>query len=139
MFILEAFAWRAHSSTKRLVELITKGAVGEVKVIDATFGLNLYGQPNNIRMINALSGGSIMDVGCYPVSMAQLVVGAAIGRNVFEPIEIHASGHVGQTGVDEWAADGRFRLVIENNDPKMALARATNLSIATRWMYWAHA
>jgi aryl-alcohol dehydrogenase-like predicted oxidoreductase len=45
---------------------------------------------------NALSGGGIMDVGCYPVSMARLIAGN-------EPVQVTGAGHLGQTGVDEWA------------------------------------
>jgi predicted dehydrogenase len=104
VFMLEAFAWRAHPSTLRLVELIKQGVIGEVRVIEASFGFNLHGQPGNIRMVNALSGGSIMDVGCYPISFAQLVAGTVLGQAFTEPTEVHAAGHVGRSGVDEWAA-----------------------------------
>jgi len=103
VFMFEAFAWRTHPSTHRLVELIKKDAIGEIKLIEASFGFSLHGQPENIRMVNALSGGSIMDVGCYPVSMAQLIAGTTLGREFSEPNDVHAFGRVGAGGVDEWA------------------------------------
>lgn len=55
-------------------------------------------------MLNALSGGSIMDVGCYPVSMAQLIAGTMLGGEFAEPIDVQAVGRVGAGDVDEWAA-----------------------------------
>ena len=45
-----------------------------------------------------------MDVGCYPLSLVRLVAGAANGTDVEEPIAMHAIGHVGDTGIDEWSA-----------------------------------
>jgi len=44
-----------------------------------------------------------MDVGCYCVSMARLVAGAATGAPFTEPDEIKALAQIGQTGVDELA------------------------------------
>src|SRR5699024_12402718 len=45
----------------------------------------------------------ILDVGCYPMSFARFVAGAAQGRPVVEPTTIAGSGTLGATGVDEWA------------------------------------
>ena len=46
------------------------------------------------RLEPALDGGSIWDVGCYPISYARFIVGA-------EPIEVFGCQVPGQTGVDE--------------------------------------
>ena len=104
VFMVEAFAWRSHPCATRLVELIREGRIGQVRVIDAEFGFNLHGNPDNSRMTNPLSGGGVMDVGCYPLSLVRLVAGAANGTDVEEPIAMHAIGHVGDTGIDEWSA-----------------------------------
>ena len=50
----------------------------------------------------ALGGGGILDVGCYPVSMARLSAGTALGSDFAEPEEVHAVGHLCPTGVDVW-------------------------------------
>jgi predicted dehydrogenase/aryl-alcohol dehydrogenase-like predicted oxidoreductase len=110
VFLVEAFAWRSHPVAQRLVELIREGRIGQIKVIDAEFSFNLHGNPDNARMSNPLSGGGVMDVGCYTLSMVRLVAGAALGTHVAEPLELTAMGHVGGNDVDEWSvANARFK------------------------------
>ncbi|TIP31905.1 MAG: oxidoreductase, partial [Mesorhizobium sp.] len=53
---------------------------------------------------NDLAGGGILDVGGYPVSMARLIAGAAIGQPFAEPDKVVGTAHLGQSGVDEWAS-----------------------------------
>ena len=54
--------------------------------------------------VTPLTGGGILDVGCYPVSMARLIAGAANGKPFLEPETVSGVAHLGQSGVDEWAA-----------------------------------
>ncbi|MDB5327642.1 MAG: oxidoreductase, partial [Phycisphaerales bacterium] len=49
---------------------------------------------------NELAGGGIMDVGCYSVSAARLVAGAALGDDFAEPQQVVGVGHLAETGVD---------------------------------------
>ena len=77
-----------------------------MRAIQANFAFNT-GTPNyESRLLkNALGGGGILDVGCYPTTFARLVAGAAFGKNApAEPAEIKAVGHVGPTGIDEYTA-----------------------------------
>ena len=106
VFLAEAFMYRCHPQTAKLVQLIHEGRIGKVRLIRASFG---FGGGDTInpesRIFNsALAGGGILDVGCYPVSGARLVAGAAIGKSFDNPVKVLASGHLGETGVDEWAA-----------------------------------
>ena len=103
VFLMEAFMYRCHPQTARLVELVREGAVGEVRVITASFSFRAGFNPEGRLFANALGGGGILDVGCYPVSASRLLAGAAAGRDFADPIEVKACGHLGQTGVDEWA------------------------------------
>ena len=104
VFLMEAFMYRCTPQTARLVELIRAGAVGEVRTIDATFAFKCGWDPES-RVLNAeLGGGGILDVGGYAMSMSRLIAGAALGQEVAEPVEVTGAGHVGETGVDEWAA-----------------------------------
>jgi predicted dehydrogenase len=103
VFLMEAFMYRCHPQTRRLVELIRGGAVGAVKVIDATFSFQMPFDPKSRVYDNALAGGGIMDVGCYCTSMARLVAGAAQGQPFLDPIAVHGVGHVGASRVDEYA------------------------------------
>ncbi|MDO8684342.1 MAG: aldo/keto reductase [Armatimonadota bacterium] len=104
VFLMEAFMYRCHPQTAKLVELIRDGAIGEVRVIQATFsfhgGSNFEGRLLN----NQLGGGGIMDVGCYCVSMSRLIAGVATGKPFAEPIDLKAVGKVGdKSRVDEYA------------------------------------
>ncbi len=103
VFLMEAFMYRCHPQTAKLVELIREGAIGQVRVIQATFSFNCGWNPESRLLKNTLGGGGILDVGCYCTSMARLIAGAALGRDFAEPIEVQGAGHVGETGVDEWA------------------------------------
>ena len=103
VFLMEAFMYRCHPQTAKLVELIRAGAIGDVRVIQATFSFQAGFNATSRLFNNALGGGGILDVGCYTVSLARLVAGAATGKDFADPLEVKAVGHLGQTGVDEWA------------------------------------
>ncbi len=103
VFLMEAFMYRCHPQTARLIELVRQGAVGQVRLIKASFSFHAGPDPNSRLLANALGGGGILDVGCYTTSMARLIAGAAVGKDFAEPLELKACGHLGKTGVDEWA------------------------------------
>lgn len=104
VFFMEAFMYRCHAQTAKLVELIRGGAIGQVRMIRASFGFQGPTNPQSRLMNSALGGGGILDVGCYPVSMARLIAGAAVGKPFADPDQVQAVGHIGETHVDEYAA-----------------------------------
>jgi predicted dehydrogenase len=104
VFLMEAFMYRCHPQMERLAALIQDGAVGSVKVIRSAFGFRAKPDPGSRLFNRDLAGGSILDVGCYPASAARFVAGAALGRAFADPIELGATGVIGETGVDEQAA-----------------------------------
>lgn len=104
VFLMEAFMYRCNPQTHKLVELIRKKSIGEVRMIQAAFGFNAGWNPEGRLMNRALGGGGIMDVGCYPVSFSRLVAGVAHDKPFEDPIEVKAAGHIGETGVDDWTA-----------------------------------
>jgi predicted dehydrogenase/predicted oxidoreductase len=104
VFLMEAFMYRCHPQTRRLVELINGGAIGEVQLIEAAFSFRTGADPDSRLLNNALGGGGILDVGGYAMSMARLIAGAARGEPFAEPVELGGAGVVGGTSrVDEWA------------------------------------
>ncbi len=103
VFLMEAFMYRCHPQTARLVKLVRQGAIGQVRMIRATFGFHAGFNAEGRLFRSDLAGGGIMDVGCYATSMVRLIAGAATGRDFAEPLEVSGGGHVGQSGVDEWA------------------------------------
>jgi predicted dehydrogenase/aryl-alcohol dehydrogenase-like predicted oxidoreductase len=104
VLLMEAFMYRCHPQTAKLVELLRAKAVGEVRVIEARFSFGASFNAESRLFRNDLAGGGILDVGCYPVSMARLIAGAALGKDCAEPLEVKGVAHLGQTGIDEYAA-----------------------------------
>ncbi|MEO6603262.1 MAG: Gfo/Idh/MocA family oxidoreductase, partial [Polyangiaceae bacterium] len=103
VFLMEAFMYRCHPQTHRLVSLLKSGTLGQIKSIQATFGFDGDFSASHRLMNYELGGGGILDVGCYPVSMARLVAGIATGAPFSEPLELHAVGHIGESSrVDEY-------------------------------------
>ena len=80
VFLMEAFMYRCHPQIAKLIELIGQKAIGDVKMIQATF--SFHGpkpfHPDSRLTSNALGGGGILDVGSYTVSFARLIAGAAV-------------------------------------------------------------
>jgi len=103
VFLMEAFMYRCHPLTAKLIELLRDKVIGEVRVIRATFSFHAGFNPEGRLFKKALGGGGILDVGCYTVSASRLVAGVAMGKDFADPIEVKGAGHLGATGVDEWA------------------------------------
>jgi predicted dehydrogenase len=89
--LTEAFMWRHNPQTKRLRELVADGAIGDLRLVRASFGFSLA-DSSNIRLRADVDGGALMDVGCYCVSGSRLVCG--------ERERVAAEQVVGETGVD---------------------------------------
>jgi predicted dehydrogenase len=105
VFLMEAFAYRCHPQTARLVEILRNGDIGQVRMVDAAFGYDAGGAPDNYLLVRELGGGSILDVGCYPTSMAHLIAAAATGGETAPSTDVAGTGHIGpSTGVDHYAA-----------------------------------
>jgi predicted dehydrogenase len=85
--LAEAFMWRHHPQALRLRELVGDGAVGELRLVRASFSFDVFGmdRPDDVRLQASLEGGGLMDVGCYCVSALRLLAGepqAVSGRRV---------------------------------------------------------
>lgn len=72
--IMEAFMYRFHPQTARTRQLLADGAIGEVKIIRASFDFYLR-RTHDVRWSKELAGGALMDVGSYCVNVANLLVG----------------------------------------------------------------
>ncbi|MDE3134671.1 MAG: Gfo/Idh/MocA family oxidoreductase [Acidobacteriota bacterium] len=90
LHLCEAFMYRHHPQTKRLKALVDQGAIGELRLIRGSFSFPC--EPDDPRMRAGLDGGGLMDVGCYPVSMARYLAG--------EPERVSAEQLLGGDGVD---------------------------------------
>ena len=89
VLFMEAFMYRCHPQTAKLAELVRGGVIGEVKFVQASFGFRSEFNPSSRLWNRALGGGGILDVGCYPVSLARLIAGAASGGAAFaDPADV---------------------------------------------------
>jgi D-xylose 1-dehydrogenase (NADP+, D-xylono-1,5-lactone-forming) len=92
----EGFMYRHNPQTARLSALVAAGAIGELRLIRATFSYSLY-DADNIRLQPEVDGGSLMDVGCYCVNAARLLAG--------EPESVFGRAWIGPSGTD-WVFTG---------------------------------
>ena len=70
--LLEAFMYRMHPQTLKLQELVTDGAIGEVRTVRSCFCYGL-GPDYNVRSDKSLHGGGLYDVGCYCINFSRMV------------------------------------------------------------------
>ena len=105
VFLMEAFMYRCHPQTEKLVELLRQGVIGEVRMIRASFGFKGGRDLEERHFNNALGGGGILDLGGYAVSMCRLIAAVALEQEVAEPIDVHAAGHMSpESRVDAYTA-----------------------------------
>ena len=91
LVLMEALMYRHHPQMRRVVEIVSGGAVGRLRAIRAVFTFRLDDQAN-VRLQPELDGGALMDVGCYCVSGARLLAG--------EPVRVQAEQVTWESGVD---------------------------------------
>ncbi len=73
--VFEAFHYRHHALWYRLVEIVRGGELGQIKHIEAAFHVPIPKSPEEFRWNAALGGGSLMDLGCYPLQWTRVVTG----------------------------------------------------------------
>ncbi|MCW2983518.1 MAG: gfo/Idh/MocA family oxidoreductase [Conexibacter sp.] len=74
LVLTEGFMWRHHPQVAQAQRLIAEGAIGRVRLIRAAFSGGVA-PPGDPRLVRALDGGALMDVGCYCVSGARALAG----------------------------------------------------------------
>jgi xylose dehydrogenase (NAD/NADP) len=90
--LAEAFMYRHHPQTKLIGEWIEDGRLGEITYFQGVF--NFMGlEPNNVRLAPEMGGGALWDVGVYPLSLAQYVMGGP-------PEKVVGDQLLGSSGVD---------------------------------------
>lgn len=96
VFLMEAMWTRFLPHMVRIRELIHAGAIGDVRMLNSTFGFRTEFDPKGRLFDPALGGGALLDVGIYPVSFAAMIFGT--------PTFITSHATIGATGVDEQVA-----------------------------------
>lgn len=91
--VTEAFMYRHHPQTLKVQEMVQSGILGDLRLIRGSFRYVLS-RPGDVRLDPGMGGGSIWDVGCYPISYARIVAGAP-------PAEAFGWQITGPSGIDE--------------------------------------
>ncbi|MFF5634600.1 Gfo/Idh/MocA family protein [Streptomyces sp. NPDC012825] len=92
LFLMEAMWMYCNPLIRRIAELVRDGAVGEVRTVQADFGIaGPFGDDHRLRDPKT-GGGALLDLGVYPVAFAQLLLG--------EPDSVRAHALLSPEGVD---------------------------------------
>jgi D-xylose 1-dehydrogenase (NADP+, D-xylono-1,5-lactone-forming) len=103
----EGFMYLHDPLIHTLKKLLDNGAIGALHTIRGSFTFSIE-HDSDIRLNPTLGGGSILDSGCYPISLARFLIGT-------EPTEVFGWQKTGPTGVDI-AFVGQLRFHIGSQD-----------------------
>jgi dihydrodiol dehydrogenase / D-xylose 1-dehydrogenase (NADP) len=93
LFLMEALWTRFIPAFKRARQMWEAGIIGDVRVVMSEFGFICDRNPPAPLFDLELAGGSLLDVGAYPISLAHILFG--------EPDTLASLAQIGETGVDE--------------------------------------
>ena len=91
--LIEAFMYRFHARTLHIKQMIDAGELGEVHHVKGAFTFPLS-RPKDVRWDAALGGGSLWDVGCYPLNFTRYVLGR-------EPLSVYGCQTQTASGIDQ--------------------------------------
>jgi predicted dehydrogenase len=92
VFLMEA-VWTAFlPAIQDVLTIIKSGAIGDARHLTADFGFQAPYDPKGRLFNPTLAGGSLLDIGIYPLFISLMVMGM--------PEKIYATGELAQTGVD---------------------------------------
>jgi predicted dehydrogenase len=92
LVVMEAFHYRYHPLVERLLELLQRREIGELRSVESWFRARIN-RPGDIRWNLELAGGSLMDIGTYPLHLMRTVAG--------EPEVVSAEAIERSPGVDQ--------------------------------------
>lgn len=92
-FLMEAMWTRFLPAIEKVLELVNQGSIGTVKYVRGDFGFHTPFDPNSRLFNMELGGGSVLDIGIYPLFLCLTVLG--------RPDYITATGKLAATGADE--------------------------------------
>ncbi|KMK75087.1 Gfo/Idh/MocA family protein [Alkalihalobacillus pseudalcaliphilus] len=109
VLLFEAFMYRHQERYRKIQSHINNGDIGEVRGIRSSFSFNNAQALDNFRMKPEYGGGSLYDVGVYPLSLARMIL-----KDEPEAVTVHSFTPESHNGVDMVASglvefsNGRF-------------------------------
>ncbi len=128
VFLMEGIWSRFLPAFRQLRTWIDAGRIGEPRLVQGSYGLNCH-DPRSRLLDPQLAGGGLLDVGVYPLALAQWVFGGTATA-------VTALGHVGTTGVDEQCG-----VLVRYSGGKLAVvtAAACTPTPADAWVFGSEA
>ena len=124
VLIYEGFMYKHHPQIKSVLDLVNNNEIGEIKKIVSNFGINLLTKKylwffkkkrkidKESRLFNKkLGGGSILDLGCYPVSLTTMLLEKLNFINFEDYKVLNKKVEIGETGVD---IDSKIEMKVNN-------------------------
>jgi predicted dehydrogenase len=107
VLLMEAFMYRYTDRTAKVLEILRSGVLGEIKFITSTFRF-LLGNPASIKLKPELGGGSLYDVGCYPINFTGMIMDEITGSQA-----VAMPGSISVQSVNEGGVDMIFSAVLK--------------------------
>lgn len=100
--LAEAFMYRYHPRYERVREIVKSGEIGHVRGIYSQFTCDATGDGDLVQFYRSMGGGSIYDMGCYPINAARLILGVeplaatvtALHSPEYDEVDMMATGLV---------------------------------------------
>lgn len=130
VFLMEGIWTRFIPATQKLIEILNKKTIGELRFIRADFGFKGDTNPEGRVYNKKLGGGSLLDIGIYPIYFSLLTLGI--------PSEMKVMARMTQTDVDAYCsmlfdydngAKANLESTIEADTPTEAFIYGENGSI----------
>ena len=91
---MEGMWTRFFPAYQKALEWVRSGRIGQPKMLHAMFGFDATSHRGQWRFRNDMAGGSLLDVGIYPLALAFSVFGS-------DPVKVTSSAYI-ENGVDEY-------------------------------------
>lgn len=117
VFCMEALMYRFHPFTKKIKEIVHSKMIGDIKLYNATYTAYIS------DVANPTAGGSIRNLGCYPISLIRLLANS-------EPIEIYGTGRINH----ENGTDNQSSVILKFSDESMGVVSTAD-DIKMTWQF----
>ena len=97
LFLMEGLWTRFLPIYKTVQNWLNNDEIGDIKLLNSTFGISPLKDPNDRKFNHELAGGALLDLGIYQISLSQWL----LDQN---PSKISAEAIIGDTNVDELIA-----------------------------------
>ncbi len=119
VFLMEALWTLYQPAIRKVMQWLEAGLIGDVKLIEADFGDCLSQDPKSRIQNPDLAGGALLDVGIYPVLLANAVMKT-------KPKQVKATCQFTKTGVDETTS-----MTLEY--PGALASLSASVALRTKW------